>query len=113
MPPPLPTLSANERAIVRAISQAAAAGRFSRCKSITARAVASSLTGLPHQLANERAVSVLLDLLGIEASSRYKRDVLGLLGVVGEVMAAIGDADDDVALVQPIGAPSLGTFRQT
>ena len=110
---PLPTLSLDERAIVRAISRAAEAGRFSRCRSITARAVASSLTGLPAQLANERTVSVLLDLIGIEASSRYKRDVVGMLGVVGEVMAAIGDADDDVDLVQPIGAPGLGAFRGT
>ena len=113
MTPPLPTLSANERAIVRAISQAAEAGRFSRCKSLTARTIAAGLTGLPPRLASERAVGGVLDLLGLEATSRYKRDVVGMLGVVGEVMATIGDADDDVDLVQPIGAPSLGTFRQT
>ena len=111
MTPPLPTLSADESALIRALSLVAASGRLGLSKTFTARGLAGWLPpSLPDRLRSERVLGPLLDAMGCERNERTCRRRSADLVAVLPAWAELADAAEAQARAQEPVLPEFLNF---
>ena len=102
------TLSQDDARIVVALADALAEGRMGRARTLTAGAIATLLTdSLLGNVWSDRQVGRCLDLLGVEASRRYRRHIQEIREAVA---ATLPDAQAVLSAEQAfelIGAPAF------